>query len=83
MHGLNDVTTHEPFGLTEDLSLFSVNPGVPKADALEQAGNLMACVEAIAAARGIPDRDLEQNAIQYLAEASKAIVRACGDRAAA
>ncbi len=77
MKGTPDVTTTQPFGLTEALPLFSVNAGIPIDDALEQASILMACVETIAAARGIADADLEANVIQYLAEASKAIVKAC------
>lgn len=83
MKGTNAVTTHSLFGLTEDRMLFAVNAGIPVEDALEVASNLMDCVEAMAAARGLTSRDLEANAIQYLTEASNALVRACRSEAAA
>lgn len=83
MKGTNAVTTLRLFGLTEERLLFAVNAGIPVEDALEVASNLMDCVEAMAAARGLTNRDLEANAIQYLTEASNALVRACRSDASA
>jgi len=57
--------------------LFSVNSGMPAADALEQASNLLACVENLAIQIGDEaNRGGDIFAIQYLAEMAKALVDA-------
>lgn len=59
-------------------SLFTVNTGMPVADALEQASNLLACVESLAVSIGADTAQggSEVFAIQYLAEMAKALVDA-------
>lgn len=57
--------------------LFSVNAGMPVGDALEQASNLLACLDSLALQVGAEDgRGSEIFAIQYLAEMAKALVDA-------
>ena len=57
--------------------LFAVKAGMPVADALEQASNLLACVENLAVQIGDEaNRGGDIFAIQYLAEMAKALVDA-------
>ncbi len=57
--------------------LFAVKAGMPVADALEQASNLLACVDSLAVQVGADGvRGSEIFAIQYLAEMAKALVDA-------
>lgn len=61
-------------------TLFSVNEGMPVADALEQASNLLACVDTLAVQVGTDGvRGSEIFAIQCLAEMAKALVDASRD----
>jgi hypothetical protein len=59
-------------------ALFSVNEGMPVTVALEQASNLLACVDSLSGAIGVGNAGAsEAYAIQYLAEMAKALVDAC------
>jgi hypothetical protein len=76
MNDSTAVTTLEPFDHMDSLPLFSVNPGVPIADALERAADLMGYAEALAAADAFTDKALESAVIQTLSEMAKALVTA-------
>lgn len=79
------VTASHGFHSISERPLFSVNPGMPLADALEQASNLMECVERLTLiigsdAPGLP-HGLDAFAAHYLAEMAKALVDACASGA--
>lgn len=69
------LTRGETFG---NFGLFSVTPGVPVRDALEQASNLLTCVESLALGIGCGDAHApDAFALQYLAEMAHALVDSC------
>ena len=70
------VTTRQHFGKMDSAPLFSVNPGVPVEDALEQAAALMLYVETLAAADAFINKNLEAAVIQHLSEMAKALIKA-------
>jgi hypothetical protein len=68
------LTSRETFG---NFALFSVNPGVPARDALEQASNLLSCVESLATdIGGGTAQGSDIFALQYLVEMARALVDA-------
>jgi len=71
------LTRREGFCKFPDGSLFSVNADMPAALALEQASNLLSCVESltVSLADGSAGGS-EVFAVQYLAEMAKALVDA-------
>ena len=71
------LTQRQEFSRFPEGMLFSVNAGMPIDDALEQASNLLACVDSLAVQVGADGiRGSEIFAIQYLAEMAKALVDA-------
>lgn len=75
------VTASHGFHSISESPLFSVNPGMPLADALEHASNLMECVERLTLiigsdGQGVP-HGVDAFAAHYLAEMAKALVDAC------
>ncbi len=82
MNDKSKVTTTQPFDILDSTPLFSVNAGVPVADALERAADLTMYVESLAAADGLVDKTQERAVIQHLSEMAKALIQACKGAAA-
>lgn len=68
-------TLSVPFCKSDGKALFRVSAGVPVAYALEQASNLLACVEWLVL--NSSGKTVETTAVQYLNEMAKAVVDAC------
>ncbi len=71
------VTTQTHFSPTEGLPLFSVNPGIPVDDALEQAAILLECIEHLVVCDATTPNGSAQASLQYLSEMARAVVAAC------
>lgn len=71
------VTRTGGFSCVSGKDLFYVAQGVPIVDALEQASNLLSCVETLAVTIGTETHHgAEIFAVQYLAEMARALVDA-------
>ncbi len=73
----NPVTTQTHFSPTEGRPLFSVNPGIPVDDALEQAAILLECIEHLVVCAASTCKGSAAAALQYLSEMASAVVAAC------
>ena len=75
------VTAAHGFHVMDGRPLFSVNPGLPLHDALEQASNLLESIERLTVVIGSDcasvDHRRDAFAASYLAEMAKALVDAC------
>lgn len=75
------VTAAHGFHVIDGRPLFSVNPGLPLGDALEQASNLLESIERLTVVIGSDcasvDHRRDAFAASYLAEMAKALVDAC------
>lgn len=71
---MNAVTQPQSFCLTEGKPLFTVNPGVPVAEALEQASVLLAGISHLVI--NDPLNDDERNSAHYLLQMADALVKA-------
>ena len=70
------LTRQHGFCISSTGALLSVNADMPVADALEQASNLLVCVDTLAGIAAHGGQANELFAIQYLAEMAKALVDA-------
>ena len=71
------VTTQTHFSPTEGRPLFSVNPGIPVDDALEQATILLGCIEHLVVCDASTSKGSAAATLQYLSEMARAVVAAC------
>lgn len=75
------VTAAHDFYVIGERPLFSVNPGIPLDEALEQASNLLECVERLTLVIGSDSASVPHGidafAAYYLAGVAKALVDAC------
>jgi len=77
LNAVPNVTDTRSFCITDEQPLFSVNPGIPVEDALEQASHLLACLETLTQQQGALDDSTERVLLQTLAEMTHALVDAC------
>ena len=71
------VTDRRTFCQVDRKTLFSVNAGIPVEHALEQAADLLLCLETLIVSRGAINEAAERTTLQYLAEMARAVVDAC------
>ncbi|MEN0106888.1 MAG: DUF3077 domain-containing protein [Pseudomonas sp.] len=71
------VTDSRSFCRVDKKKLFSVNAGIPVEHALEQASDLLHCLESLIVSHGAINEAAERTALQYLAEMARALVDAC------
>jgi hypothetical protein len=71
------VTDSRTFCRVDTKKLFSVNAGIPVEQALEQASDLLFCLETLIVSHGAINKAAERTALQFLAEMARALVDAC------
>lgn len=76
MKAKTEVTIQTPFDNMDGAPLFFVNAGVPTADALERAADLMLYIEALSAADAFMDKAMESAVVQTLSEMVNALFKA-------
>lgn len=78
---MSDVTTavtdSRTFCRVDTKKLFSVNAGIPVDQALEQASDLLFCLETLIVSHGAINQAAERIALQHLAQMTRALVDAC------